>query len=189
MLIGAEDIEEDIKNININNDNKPKKQNHQEISLSDFEDESLVLDSVTTSSSIKAHPVKEKEAQTEESQIVQSRKYDLSITYDKYYQTPRIWLYGYDENGSPLKPDRMLEDVMADYAQRTVTLEAHPHTSIPQASVHPCQHATAMKRIINALLEANKKPNVDQYLFIFLKFIQSVVPTIEYDYTMDVDVS
>jgi hypothetical protein len=29
---------------------------------------------------------------------------------------------------------------------------------------------------------------VDQYLFIFLKFIQSVVPTIEYDYTTDVQV-
>lgn len=28
---------------------------------------------------------------------------------------------------------------------------------------------------------------MDQYLFIFLKFIQSVVPTIDYDYTMSVD--
>ena len=29
-------------------------------------------------------------------------------------------------------------------------------------------------------------PSVNQYIFIFLKFIQSVVPTIEYDYTTDV---
>ena len=29
--------------------------------------------------------------------ILRTRTYDLSITYDKYYQTPRIWLFGYDE--------------------------------------------------------------------------------------------
>lgn len=31
------------------------------------------------------------------SDILQTRTYDLNITYDKYYQTPRMWLYGYDE--------------------------------------------------------------------------------------------
>lgn len=30
-------------------------------------------------------------------EILQTRTYDLNITYDKYYQTPRMWLYGYDE--------------------------------------------------------------------------------------------
>lgn len=30
-------------------------------------------------------------------EIVQTRTYDLHITYDKYYQTPRLWLFGYDE--------------------------------------------------------------------------------------------
>jgi len=29
--------------------------------------------------------------------ILQTRTYDLHITYDKYYQTPRLWLSGYDE--------------------------------------------------------------------------------------------
>jgi ubiquitin-like-conjugating enzyme ATG3 len=29
--------------------------------------------------------------------ILKTRTYDLSITYDKYYQTPRVWLFGYDE--------------------------------------------------------------------------------------------
>lgn len=28
---------------------------------------------------------------------MQVRTYDVMITYDKYYQTPRIWLIGYDE--------------------------------------------------------------------------------------------
>ncbi len=26
-----------------------------------------------------------------------TRTYDLSITYDKYYATPRLYLFGYDE--------------------------------------------------------------------------------------------
>lgn len=30
-------------------------------------------------------------------EIVRTRTYDLHITYDKYYQTPRLWLIGYDE--------------------------------------------------------------------------------------------
>jgi len=45
-----------------------------------------------------------------------------------------------------------------------------------------------MLKIIQALKECGSVPNVEQYLFIFLKFIQSVVPTVEYDYTMDVQV-
>ena len=32
-----------------------------------------------------------------DSAIIQTRTYDLHITYDKYYQTPRLWLSGYDE--------------------------------------------------------------------------------------------
>lgn len=32
-----------------------------------------------------------------EEAILQTRTYDLYITYDKYYQTPRLWLFGYDE--------------------------------------------------------------------------------------------
>lgn len=29
--------------------------------------------------------------------VVHTRTYDLHITYDKYYQTPRLWVVGYDE--------------------------------------------------------------------------------------------
>ena len=31
------------------------------------------------------------------SEILRTRTYDLNITYDKYYQTPRLWLFGYNE--------------------------------------------------------------------------------------------
>lgn len=36
----------------------------------------------------------------EDDGIVKTRTYDLHITYDKYYQTPRLWVVGYDEVGS-----------------------------------------------------------------------------------------
>lgn len=34
---------------------------------------------------------------TLEGEIVKTRTYDLHITYDKLYQTPRLWIFGYDE--------------------------------------------------------------------------------------------
>ncbi|XP_026684887.1 ubiquitin-like-conjugating enzyme ATG3 [Diaphorina citri] len=37
--------------------------------------------------------------------IVRTRTYDLHITYDKYYQTPRLWLYGYNEYHHTLNPN------------------------------------------------------------------------------------
>ncbi|CAD7080997.1 unnamed protein product [Hermetia illucens] len=30
--------------------------------------------------------------------VIHTRTYDLHITYDKYYQTPRLWVVGYDED-------------------------------------------------------------------------------------------
>lgn len=30
-------------------------------------------------------------------EIFKTRTYDLHITYDKFYQTPRLWIYGYNE--------------------------------------------------------------------------------------------
>ncbi|KAG1694627.1 hypothetical protein DVH05_021128 [Phytophthora capsici] len=131
--------------------------------------------------------------------ILRTRTYDLSITYDKYYQTPRVWLFGYDERNSPLSGDQMFEDIMQDYANRTVTMEPHPHRgSLVHASIHPCQHGAVMKRIIANLKARNpgeteteeqvaNEIRSDQYLFLFLKFIQSVIPTIDYDYTIEVN--
>lgn len=119
--------------------------------------------------------------------ILRTRTYDISITYDKYYQTPRVWLTGYDESRTPLKPELVLDDVSQDHARKTVTIEDHPHLSGKHASVHPCRHGAVMKKIIDVLLERGVEPEVDKYLFLFLKFVASVIPTIEYDYTMDFD--
>jgi ubiquitin-like-conjugating enzyme ATG3 len=44
-----------------------------------------------------------------------------------------------------------------------------------------------MKKIVGSMLENNKTPRVDLYLFLFLKFISAVIPTIEYDFTIEMD--
>lgn len=119
--------------------------------------------------------------------ILRTRTYDVSITYDKYYQTPRVWLTGYDESRMLLQPELVLEDVSQDHARKTVTIEDHPHLPGKHASVHPCRHGAVMKKIIDVLMSRGVEPEVDKYLFLFLKFVASVIPTIEYDYTMDFD--
>jgi len=148
-----------------------------------------------------------------EEDIIRTRTYDLSICYDKYYQTPRVYLFGYDENRQPLPPEKIMEDISGDHANKTVTVETHPHVSIPHLSIHPCKHAHVMKRLVdqmsieyereskakfaaskaktlNTSPDDKEKPvmrfNVEQYMFLFLKFISSVIPTIEYDYTIEV---
>ena len=139
------------------------------------------------------------------STIVKTRTYDLSITYDKYYQVPRVWMVGRDEDDQPLTSAQMMEDVISDYANKTVTMEVHPHvsSSCPHASIHPCQHAKVMKAIVKNLIKADGNsgdepkasldgddkpagPAVETYLFIFLKFVSSMIPTINYDFTMEV---
>jgi len=119
--------------------------------------------------------------------ILRTRTYDLSITYDKYYQTPRMWLFGYDEHRRPLSQDEIYQDISQDHAKKTVTMEPHPHLSVTQASIHPCKHSNVMKRIIDHLVESGKDLRVDQYLILFLKFVSAIIPTIDYDYTFSMD--
>ncbi|KAG0748825.1 hypothetical protein G6F57_002784 [Rhizopus arrhizus] len=119
--------------------------------------------------------------------VLQVRTYDVFITYDKYYQTPRMWLFGYDEERRPLTSTQVFEDVSQDYVKKTVTIETHPHLSLNLASIHPCKHAEVMKKIIERMSNKEDEEStirVDQYLIIFLKFLSSVVPTIDYDHTI-----
>jgi ubiquitin-like-conjugating enzyme ATG3 len=89
--------------------------------------------------------------------------------------------------------------VSADHAHKTVTLGTHPHLGLPYAYVHPCKHAEMMKRIISARESTTEEEGeeeeekeekasavtIEQYMFIFLKFISAAIPNIEYDFTMD----
>ena len=58
------------------------------------------------------------------------RKYDIYITYYEYERVPRMWFEGYKGvDLVPLTYKEMLEDVMTDYAEKTVTYEPHPFLS------------------------------------------------------------
>lgn len=67
----------------------------------DMEDDTLELDAATLKQDRTCSPG------TNEPMKV--RRYDVSLTYDNYYRTPRVWLYGYDENGSALDPTATFE--------------------------------------------------------------------------------
>jgi len=154
----------------------------------------------------------------------------------------------------------MMEDIVGDYKDKTVTLEDFPFfdTSVKMASIHPCKHASVMKILLDRAdaamkirlqkqsagkasaigmegliddtaglnladrqkeerrgheagvkaatggaggdewevldeQDADKEDEsdkvairVDQYLVVFLKFMASVTPGIEHDFTMGV---
>jgi ubiquitin-like-conjugating enzyme ATG3 len=70
--------------------------------------------------------------------------------YSPYYRTPRLYLSGYSE-GMPLAPQAMMDDIVGDYKDKTVTLEDFPFfaTNVKMASVHPCKHASVMKTLLD----------------------------------------
>ncbi len=172
--------------------------------------------------------------------------------YSTWYSTPRLYMSGYDPSGQPLAPHLMMEDIVGDYKDKTVTLEPFPFfaNDVKMASVHPCKHAPVMKTLLDradaalklrreklkagvavgseqgmeGLVDEIKNLDVsgvsgaassaaetsppagdntdeweevqhdvsdqevairaDQYLVVFLKFIASVTPGIEHDFTM-----
>jgi len=71
--------------------------------------------------------------------------------YSPYYRTPRLYLSGYLPNGQPLPPKSMMDDIVGDYKDKTVTLEDFPFfaDNIKMASVHPCKHASVMKTLLD----------------------------------------
>lgn len=116
------------------------------------------------------------------------RFYTVYILYDNYYHTPRVYIKGHASSGAALSIQQMLEDVVQDYAGKTATLETHPHDPSIGAciSIHPCRHASTMKRLLENSCSVSQTPTVESYMFFFLKFIASMIPTIEYDYTYGV---
>ena len=167
-----EEPEQQLPNPNNNDDDEDEYGD-----MADLEDDTLLEDEATASTK-------------KEDNIRRVRTYDISITYDKYYQTPKVWIFGYSPSGTPLTSHEMFQDVMQDYVQRTVTVEDHPHLSgAPHLSIHPCQHAAVMKNIVRNLSKGITAPTVEMYLFIFLKFVSSIIPTINYDFTFEVSAS
>lgn len=145
------------------------------------------------------------------------RHYDLYITYSTSYRVPKMYIVGFNNDGVPLSPNQMFQDISPDYRAKTATIEKAPFlTDTTSVSIHPCKHATVMKVLMNRASAAARNKEitenisklgiadnddeewedlshvpidsgvrVDQYLVVFLKFISSVTPGIEHDYTMD----
>ena len=123
----------------------------------------------------------------EKGEILKTRRYDVTVTYDFHYCVPRMWLMGYNENRTPLTDNEMKQDVMMEYRNKTVTIEPHPHTGFRNISVHPCRHSMLLKKMIENFQNSGKKLEIYMSILIFLKFLHSVVPTIQYDFTMDIN--
>lgn len=70
---------------------------------------------------------KPEEKKKVESLPANRRTYKISITYDFYYNTPRLWIQGSDSKNKPLTEAEIYEDIMSDYKGKTVTMEKHPH--------------------------------------------------------------
>lgn len=129
-----------------------------------------------------------------------ARTYNVYITYSTSYRVPKAYLSGFDADGAPLKPKLMFDDIVGDYKDKTVTIESAPfQDNLTLISIHPCRHAGVMRMLLDmadqrAIAETQDTADeweevpqglrVDQYLVVFLKFIASVTPTIEYDFTM-----
>lgn len=119
--------------------------------------------------------------------VIKTRTYDVSVTYDFFYRVPRMWLTGYNENGIPLEDKEINEDIMMEYIDRTVTIEKHPHTGVKSVSIHPCKHSLLLLKMIENFERSGKRLEVHMSILLFLKFLHSVVPTIQYDFTMDIN--
>lgn len=142
-----------------------------------------------------------------------TRTYNLYISYSTSYRVPKFYLSGFNAQGSPLTPEEMFEDIMADYRNKTATIEKAPfEDDLTLVSIHPCRHASVMKTFLSKAenrhlredetattnndnvddweeikaSESQQGIRVDQYLVVFLKFIASVTPGIEHDNTMSV---
>ena len=118
--------------------------------------------------------------------VLKTRTYDVTVTYDFYYRVPRMWLMGYNEKGIPLTDEEMKEDVMPEYRNKTCTIEPQTCTGLRNISVHPCRHSLLLKKMIKDFQNSGNKLEVHMSILLFLKFLQSVVPTVQYDFTMDI---
>ncbi|EEB06518.1 autophagy associated protein Atg3 [Schizosaccharomyces japonicus yFS275] len=115
-----------------------------------------------------------------------ARLYDLYIAYDKYYRTPRLYLRGWDSSGQLLSMKSIYEDVSVEHAGKTVTMEPFPHfhSHNSMASVHPCKHASVLLKLMKQYANRGESFEVDHYMVLFLKFISTMLPYFEVDYTM-----
>ena len=103
----------------------PKDESDSEDGLDDGLDDSL--DDIQETKPIKKEEPKVKKVPSNPKSNGTRRTYKISITYDFYFYTPRLWIQGTDSNNKPLTEAEIYEDIMSDYKGKTVTMEKHPH--------------------------------------------------------------
>jgi ubiquitin-like-conjugating enzyme ATG3 len=184
MTLDSSKIDE-MRNANESQDGNEDDEEGEALDMEDFE-ESGALENVDPSVAIIKPVEKKPEPSSAEDSVVHTRTYDLHIVYNKYYQTPHLFLIGYDKDDHQklLTVEEMFEDVSQDNAKKTVTMEQHPHLGPQMLAIHPCKHSELMKKFIQIAEEGGNELSVHSYLIIFLKFAQSVIPTINYDFSM-----
>ena len=110
----------------------------------------------------------------------------MYIIYDEYYHTPRMFFSATDIEGKPINNEKIKEDIQKEYLDKTLTMEPFPFIEgLTMPTVHPCKHANVLKSMSDAMRESGHKVESHFALLIFLKFITSVIPTVEFDITGD----
>ena len=161
----TKDYEEELNNEEESDDNSIDEYDLSEFELTDniIEDEAMI--------NIKSKKVKE-------------NKYNISVTYDNYFRTPRLWLTGFNGYNMPLSHEKMLKDISIEHSKITVTIEEHPYYSdMYYISVHPCRHGHVMKRLIEEEKKNKKDIQVFEYFIYFLKFVSTIIPNLDFDKT------
>jgi ubiquitin-like-conjugating enzyme ATG3 len=118
--------------------------------------------------------------------ISKTNTYTINITYDNYHRTPRIWLYGFNKKGFPLRHEDIYKDLSADHLGTTVTMEFHPYLEMMHVSVHPCRHARAMMKLMRDDVGRGKLIESCKYLIYFLKFTSCIMPNMDFDHTSEI---
>ncbi len=122
----------------------------------------------------------------EEEKEEDARFYKMYIIYDEYYHTPRMFFSATDIEGKPIDNEKIKEDIQKEYLDKTLTMEPFPFIEgLTMPTVHPCKHANVLKSMSDAMRESGHKVESHFALLIFLKFITSVIPTVEFDITGD----
>ena len=71
----------------------------------------LVVTFSLLQAALKKEPQPKSAAVSDDVGILATRTYDLNITYDNFYRTPRLWLFGYNEKQHPLTEEETYEDI------------------------------------------------------------------------------
>ena len=113
--------------------------------------------------------------------IPNPRSYDVSITFDKPNQSPRLWLRGYDDESKLTLPlELVLQDIAEHHPRELVIVEEHPYLDEDYVSLYPHLQPNFMKDIYDHRALQGIQPNIENYLQILLEAYASVVPTIKY---------